>query len=250
LRYEDLATDEAGDDPDEPEIDTLIAEYMSEEKADAGIYPDQGDGEGQRRDTNLDALKEAFPALKEAPPFYQRMFRDAYQLRDAGLAFDILERLGHGDDQRADATRPNEDPKVEASDLQPEKQRKGDVGYVNSSPGSEVCEDCGWYQPAGQSEETGSCLIVRGGIAPSGWCRLWGTVGLAPSMDRADAYRTDPYSGASDESLPDQVQEMSETKREKWVSVFNEVFSANADLTAAVREEKAFRVAYAEVNDE
>jgi phage-related protein (TIGR01555 family) len=181
LRYEDLATDQADDDPDEPELDTLVAEYMADDDS-AGTYPEQDGEQVQRRDANPDALREAFPALKGATPFLARVFVDAYERRDSDLALDVLREIQRTD--RQDATRPKEDPAVEASDFEPEKQRKGDVGYVNSSPGDETCEDCGWYQEPGQGEKTASCRIVRGGIAPSGWCRLWGTVSLAPEPAR------------------------------------------------------------------
>jgi len=74
---------------------------------------------------------------------------------------------------RGDARPPNSNPTVRAGDGEPEKQRKTDVGYTNSSPGQETCAGCGWY------EDGGGCKIVRGRVAASGWCRLWGTLDLA-----------------------------------------------------------------------
>jgi len=94
-------------------------------------------------------------------------------VRDRGdVSYEDLEV----DRRRVEDARPKDDPAVEASDLQPEKQRKEDVGYVNSSPGEEQCSDCAWYD-----SQTGTCGIVRGDIAESGWCRLWGTKALAGS---------------------------------------------------------------------
>lgn len=65
-----------------------------------------------------------------------------------------------------------------------------------------------------------------------------------------DTLRSDTYDGPSDPSLPETVKTMSSKKRKQWVDVFNRVFNANSDLEDTTREEKAFREAYAAVQNE
>lgn len=125
---------------------------------------------------------------------------------------------------------------VRASDDQPEKQRQRDVGYTNSSPGSETCAGCDFYDPPEDGDGAGRCAMVRGKIYPTGWCRLWGTATFAAGL-QADSYRTDPYSGPSDEKLPGHVEKLPKGDREKWVAVWNDVYERTGD------EGKAFRMA-------
>jgi len=158
---------------------------------------------------------------------------------DTGISW-AQDKVGEFDRAREDATEAQRP--VKAGDGEPEPQRKSDVGYVNSAPSEvEQCDGCGWYLGDGE------CAIVRGDVAPTGWCRLWDTVVYAPGPDgergRRDAYRTDPYSGASDEDLPDHVADMPEGKRRQWVAAFNAAWADYDDLSEEEREATAFRIA-------
>lgn len=61
-----------------------------------------------------------------------------------------------------------------------------------------------------------------------------------------EEFRVDKYSGPSDDSLPDEVQDLPEAKRKTWVETFNAVWK---DLGEDEDEQKAFRIAWSQVED-
>ena len=70
-------------------------------------------------------------------------------------------------------------------------------------------------------------------------------------LDSGDAImiheRSDTFSGPDDNSLPENVKELSEEKRKQWVAVWNSAFAKNPDDPKEKRESRAFAQANAVV---
>lgn len=55
-----------------------------------------------------------------------------------------------------------------------EKTMRTSLKYTSKSPNPEqICKNCVLYQPAAAGAPCGGCSVVKGPIAPEGWCSSW-----------------------------------------------------------------------------
>ena len=154
------------DDPhDEERIETHWAKLDESTEAEEAETESKR-AQAQQNDVKLGILSPAESKKMRYPQLVDDRSDGSYE----ELAEDVIKLEEEG--VRLDADTP-----VRASDMQPERQPKAVVGYTNSSPGAEECVDCGWFDGGG------SCRMVRGPIAPTGWCRLWNTQVFAAGLD-------------------------------------------------------------------
>lgn len=56
---------------------------------------------------------------------------------------------------------------------QAEKDQRTSLKYADKSPSADVCSGCALYVPAAAGAACGGCNLLKGPIAPEGWCSSW-----------------------------------------------------------------------------
>lgn len=104
----------------------------------------------------------------------KQLARRRFLERVIGLGMAVGASSLFGSTVLAQEARSPDEP-CPTDDLSDQQQQARDaLQYTDSTPQEgQYCDNCAYWEPAGDPQECGGCSIVPGPIHPKGWCTAW-----------------------------------------------------------------------------